>query len=94
MQKNMVIVKHIQDNGKFLFYVPKSVSLEAGDRVVCDTSRGGDQLGVCCCDSVLSKPEVMCPLFGTQESKMKYVKGRVFFMEFDEDEEDENDKDG
>jgi len=94
MLKQFVIVKHLQDNGKFLFYVPKSVSLEAGDRVVCDTSRGGDQLGVCCCDSFLSKPEVMCPLFGTQESKMKYVKGRVFFMEFDEDEEDENDKDG
>ena len=83
MLKNMVIVKHLADNGKFLFYVPKSISLEAGDKVVCDTSRGSDQLGVCCCDSFLGKPDVVCPLFGTQPKAMKYVTGKVEYEKFE-----------
>ncbi len=94
MQKNMVIVKHLADNGKFLFYVPKAISLEAGDQVVCDTSRGANQLGVCCCDSFMAKPEVVCPLFGTQPKVMKYVTGKVEFEKFelarDEEEYDES----
>ena len=89
MLKNFVIVKHLQDNGKFLFYVPKKISLEAGDNVVCDTSRGPDQLGVCCCDSFLANPEVVCPLFGTQQKVMKYVKGRVTYSQFDDEDEEE-----
>lgn len=94
MLKNFVIVKHLQDSGKYLFYVPKSISLEAGEKVVCDTNRGNDQLGVCCCDSFLSKPEIVCPLFGTQVTKMKYVTGRVTCEEFAEAKEDDDDEDG
>ena len=92
MQKNFVIVKHLEDNGKFLFYVPKKVSLVAGDQVICVTSRGKNVLGVCCCDSFLAKPEVVCPLFGTQPRVMKYVKGRVEYKEFEEDEDDEDEE--
>ena len=84
MMKNMVIIKHVQDNGKYLFYVPKSISLSAGDKVVCETCRGGDQLGVCCCDSFLGDPAVVCPLFGTQLEKMRYVVGMVEFSRFEE----------
>lgn len=84
MGKNMVIVKHLQDNGKFLFYVPKSISLVAGEKVVCDTSRGKDQLAVCCCDSFSGDPDVVCPLFGTQPAIMKYITGRVEYERFEE----------
>lgn len=87
--KKFVIIKHIQDNGKYLFYVPKAVTLEAGSKVVCETARGGDQLGVCCCDSFLSEPEIMCPLFGTQPEKMRYVTGVVSYEKFDTTFEDE-----
>lgn len=87
--KKFVIVKHIQDSGKFLFYVPKDVTLKAGNKVVCDTSRGTDQLGVCCCDSFLAEPEVICPIWGTQPQKMRYVTGIVSYEKFDADDEDE-----
>lgn len=87
--KKFVIVKHIQDNGKYLFYVPKDVTLKAGNKVVCDTSRGTDQLGVCCCDSFVAEPEVVCPLFGTHPEKMRYVTGMVTYDKFDTTDEDE-----
>ena len=94
MLKNYVIIKHFSDNGKFLFRVPKGIDLEAGDTVTCDTSRGGNQLGICCCDTFLANPEVIEPLFGTQSSKMKFVTGRVEFDKFAEAKEDEDDEDG
>ena len=84
MLKNLVIVKHIQDNGKYLFKVPKGISLSAGDKVVCDTSRGTDQLAVCCCDSFLADEKMMCQLFGTQVEKMRYVTGRIEVDKFTE----------
>lgn len=84
MLKNMVIVKHLQDNGKFLFYVPKGIELTAGGKVVCDTSRGNDQLGVCCCDSFTADPDVVCPLFGVSPKGMKYVTGRIEYEKFEE----------
>lgn len=88
--KNFVIVKHMSDSGKYLFYVPKKISLEAGDKIVCETARGKDQLGVCCCDSFMADPAVVCPLFGTQENVMKYVTGKVEFERFEiERNEDE-----
>ena len=89
MLKNFVIVKHITDSGKYLFYVPKKISLEAGDKVVCDTARGGDQLAVCCCDSFLADPEVIIPLFGTQPCKMRYVTGKVEYEKFEEEKEED-----
>jgi hypothetical protein len=80
----------MSDSGKYLFYVPKKISLEAGDKIVCETARGKDQLGVCCCDSFLADPAVVCPLFGTQESVMKYVTGKVEYERFEiEKNEDE-----
>ena len=92
MLKNFVIIKHVTDSGKYLFRVPRGINLEAGEKVVCDTSRGNDQLGVCCCDSFLADPEAVMPLFGTQNSKMKFVTGKVEYDKFEiarEDEEEE-----
>lgn len=82
MLKNFVIVKHMENSGKFLFRVPKGVSLSAGDKIVCDTSRGNDQLGVCCCDSFLARSEVVMPLFGTSEKQMRFVTGKVEYEKF------------
>lgn len=95
MLKNFVIIKHIQDGGKYLFRVPKGVNLEAGDKIVCDTSRGTDQMGVCCCDSFMADPEIVCPLFGTQPKNLRYVTGIVDYRKFEyamEEEEEENDR--
>ena len=89
MLKNFVIVKHLADSGKFLFYVPKDISLTAGDKIVCDTNRGNDQLGVCACDSFLARPEVICPIWGTQPDRMKFVTGKVEYEKFTESREEE-----
>ena len=74
----------------------KGVNLEAGDKIVCDTSRGTDQMGVCCCDSFMADPEIVCPLFGTQPKNLRYVTGIVDYRKFEyamEEEEEENDRD-
>lgn len=83
MKNNFVIVKHFDDSGKYLFKVPKGVYLSAGDRVICDTVRGKDQAGVCCCDVFRAEPEVICPLFGTVPERIKYVTGRIEYIHFD-----------
>lgn len=90
MLKNFVIVKHLVDSGKYLFQVPHGVNLSVGDQVVCETKRSKDEPGMCCCDSFLADPEVVCPLFGVQPDKMKYVTGRIVYERFaDEIAEDE-----
>ena len=97
MLKNFVIVKHWAGNGKFLFQVPKKINLEVGDNVICDTSHNPKEPGICCCDSFLAKPEIVCPLFGTTPEKMKYVVGKVDYETFDDarvDEEEEAYEDG
>lgn len=94
MLKNYVIIQHICDNRKFLFRVPKGISLSVGDKVVCDTKLGPDQIGVCCCDSFLADPSVVMPLFCTNEKKMKFVTGKVEYETFAEAWEEEDDKDG
>ena len=92
MLKNYVIIKHITDNGKYLFRVPMGIDLECGDYVMCDTCRGGNQLGVCCCDAFIANPGIVEPLFGTQSSKMKYVTGKVEVRRFAEAIEEEQEK--
>lgn len=94
MLKNFVIVKHFENSGKYLFRVPKNISLEVGDTIVCDTKYGKDQLGICCCDSFLAKPEVIMPLFGVTENCMKFVTGKVEYEKFEEAKEDEEYEDG
>lgn len=91
--RKFVIIKHLQDNGKYLFQVPKGVDLKAGNTIVCDTSRGVNQLGVCCCDSFVADETIVCPLFGTQTPKLRFVTGRVEYAKFNmEDEEDDGEE--
>lgn len=82
MLRKFVIVKHMENSGKYLFFVPMNQELFAGDAVICDTSRGKDQLGTCCCDAFMADPDVICPLFGTYEKNMKYVAGKVLVCRF------------
>lgn len=89
MIKNFVIVKHMEDSGKYLFLLPDNfMHLFAGDYVLCDTARGKDQMGVCCSDSFLVDPNVVCPLFGTSEERMRYVTGTVEIKRFKTETED------
>ena len=82
MLMNHVIIKPVFESGKLLFRVPDGVTLKAGDKVVCDTIRG-DLVGICCCDSFAADPEIVMPLFGTHEKRMRYVKGRMQLIMFD-----------
>lgn len=83
MLKNFVIIRHMQDSGKYLFRVPNGISLSAGDKIVCDTARGTDQMGECCCDSFAAEPEMMCRIFGTQVKKLRFVTGKVEYERFE-----------
>lgn len=91
IQKKYVIVKHMNNDGRFLFQVPNHEYLDAGDMVICDTSKGKDQMGVCLCDSFLAEPEMICRLFGVKPENMRFVTGVVSIRRFepkaDEDEE-------
>ena len=74
MSTKMVIVKHLNGPGHYLFLVPPySYGVDAGDLVMCDT-RKGEQYGVCLCDAFdTDEPEVLCKLFNTEPEKMRYV---------------------
>lgn len=98
---NFVVIKHAADNGKYLFQVPEGVTLDAGTAVLCDTSRGKNQLGVCVTGTFEADPAVICPLWGTSPEKMRRVTTvlREFKLDWPEtakaatakDDEDEDD---
>ena len=69
---NFVVVKHV-DSGKYLFLVPEDVTLDAGTAVLCDTSRGKNQPGVCATGTFTADPAVICPLWGTKPEALKRV---------------------
>ena len=72
--KPMIIVKHLENPGHYLFLVPKYEEWRLGAcmLVKCQT-RKGEQLGITLCAPFDADPEVICPLFGTTPEKMKYV---------------------
>lgn len=76
MKKQYVIIQHALTGigAKYLFLVPVSHKLLAGEYVLCDTRQGDNQIGVCVCDSFMAEPDVIMPLFNTKESKMRTVK--------------------
>ena len=90
MKRKFVIIKHPENSGKYLFRVPETAILNAGDQVMCDTSHGKDQIGVCCCDSFFAEPEVVCKLFGTHPGNLRFVTGRVECTRFIMTEDEEN----
>ena len=69
---NMVVVRHPNDNGKYIFTVPENVELDAGTLVSCETRRG-EQPGVCMTSSFRADPSAICPLWNTSEKEMKRV---------------------
>ena len=93
---NFVAVKHANNN-KYLFRVPEGVTLDAGTAVLCDTSRGTNQPGVCVTATFEADPAVICPLWGTEQKNLRRVTTvlREFKLEWPEGTEttDETDWD-
>ena len=71
--KNFVVVRHLNDSGRYLFYVPDDVTLEAGTGVICETRQSHSEPGVCVTGTFTANPEIICPLWGTQPKSMKRV---------------------
>lgn len=88
---NFVIVRHPNDNGKYLFKLPHGENIDAGTLVTCDTAKGKDQPGVCITSSFTADPEVICPLWGTYPGKMKRVTKilREFAIKWPQEEKEE-----
>lgn len=89
----MKVVAVKQESGKYLFTVPESVELKAGDMVAVKTVRGM-QFGVCVCDSfVADDGEKICKLWGTNIDRMQPVVGRHIVEMFEETGGDKNGND-
>ena len=69
---NMVVVKHPNDNGKYIFCVPDDVELDADTLVEVETTRG-IQPGICLTGTFRADPEVVCKLWNTTPENMKRV---------------------
>ena len=70
---NFVVVKHPNDNGKYLFRVPEDVTLDAGTLVACETVRSSNEPGICITSSFKADPDFILPAWGTHVGKMKRV---------------------
>ena len=93
--RNFVVVRHMYDNGRYLFYVPDDVVLDPGTAVICETKRSSHEPGVCITGTFKADPEVICPLWGTQPKVMKRVIKvlREFTLEWPEGSESEQEDD-
>ena len=95
--RNFVVVRHLYDNGRYLFYVPDDVTIDPGTAVVCETRKSSSEPGLCITGTFKADPEVICPLWGTQPKVMKRVIKvlREFTLEWPEgsepEQEDEDD---
>ena len=69
---NLVVVKHPNDSGKYVFRIPEDVTIDAGTLVMVDTARG-IQPAVCATGSFHADPEVCVPMFGGNAKNLKRV---------------------
>lgn len=69
---NMVVCKHPNDSGKYIFKVPENCELDAGTMVMTETARGFFP-AMCVTGTFRADPEVICPMWGTQPKVMKRV---------------------
>ena len=69
---NMVVIKHPNDNGKYIFRVPDDVELDVGTMVLCETARGINP-GICATGTFRADPEIICPMWGTQPKGLKRI---------------------
>lgn len=85
---NFVVVKHPNDNGKYLFRVPDGITLDAGALVTCETVRSSNEPGICITSSFSADPAFILPAWGTRLGKMKRVMKvlREFPLEWPEEE--------
>lgn len=91
---NMIVIRHPNDNGKYLFKVPEDTELDAGTLVSCDTKRG-EQPGVCITSSFRADPSVICPLWNTTPNEMKRVLKvlREIYLEWPKEPDHTDDED-
>lgn len=69
---NVVVCRHPNDNGRYIFKVPMDIELDAGTLVTVETSRG-TQPAQCITSTFRADPEIVCPLWGTTPGKIKRV---------------------
>lgn len=69
---NLVVCKHPNDNGRYIFQLPADVSIDAGTYVNCETTRG-IQPALCITGNFQADPEVICKLWGTEPGRMKRI---------------------
>lgn len=78
-----VIIKHPGNSGKYLFTVPsEEVTLAPGDYVFCTTSRGPNELGVCCTEAFRGDPETVTKFWGTTIANLKPVTAKLTALTF------------
>ena len=88
---NVVLVKHPNYNGQFMFRAPDGTKLTAGQRVLCDTSRGPCEMGTCVTDSFELFDYQLSQLWNTKIEKLKPVVGMlkpIMFVHTRYDDED------
>ena len=91
---NMVIVRHMDDSGKYLFELPDGVVLDPGTTVLCETRRSPLEPGVCTTPSFNADPEIICRLWGTVPKNMRRVVKVLREFELDwPDKPEQNDAD-
>jgi len=93
--KKVVICEHDGVFKKYLFLVPDDVDVECGDLLLCDTSKGADQVVTAVSPSFEvpdERFESFCASYNTKPNKMKPITGKVtkerFDKEIESDEED------
>ena len=74
-RKNVVLVKHPNDKEKYIFKVPDGKSLDAGDRVLCNTIRGHGQMGICITNSFPILEVQLKEWYGFSFNQLKPVVG-------------------
>ena len=92
---NLVVLRHMNDSGKYLFRVPEDVTLDAGTTVLCTTKRGKNQPAVCVTPSFKADLAVVAPMWGAQPKHMQRVTSvlREFVLEWPEEPEPDNSDD-
>lgn len=69
---NMVVCRHPNDSGKYIFKVPDGVGLDVGCLVNVETNRGV-QPAQTITGTFWADPAVICKMWGTQPNRMKRV---------------------
>ena len=83
----IVVVKHPNCVGHFVFKVPEFVELQTGALVYMDTKRGKDQPARCITPSFYIDVDLLKDAYGMTADKLRLVKGELAKYEYKTDEE-------